>query len=81
MSLLSKLEYQIDFSDLEKRIADFMIENKEEVANMNLNQLANATYVSTATISRFCRKLGEKNYNNFSKFLVNFEKNNSQVQN
>lgn len=65
MSLLSKLEYQTDFSDLEKRIADFMIENKEEVANMNLNQLANATFVSTATISRFCRKLGEKNYNNF----------------
>ncbi|MGN1181858.1 MAG: MurR/RpiR family transcriptional regulator [Faecalibacillus sp.] len=65
MSLLSKLEYQIGFSDLEKRIADFMINNKEEVANMNLNQLAKATYVSTATISRFCRKLGEKNFNDF----------------
>ena len=65
MNLLSKLEYQIGFSDLEKRIADFMIENKEDVANMNLNQLANATFVSTATISRFCRKLGEKNYNSF----------------
>lgn len=65
MNLLSKMEYQIDFSELEKRIADFMIENKEEVVKMNLKQLAQATYVSTATISRFCRKLGEKNYNNF----------------
>lgn len=60
MNLLSKMEYQIDFSELEKRIADFMIENKEEVVKMNLKQLAQATYVSTATISRFCRKLGEK---------------------
>ncbi|MGN1182294.1 MAG: MurR/RpiR family transcriptional regulator [Faecalibacillus sp.] len=65
MCLMSKFEYQVGFSELEKRVADFMIDNKDQVLNMNLNQLAEATYVSTATISRFCRKLGEKNFNDF----------------
>ncbi|MFQ6792588.1 MAG: MurR/RpiR family transcriptional regulator [Thomasclavelia sp.] len=65
MSLLSKLEYKKGFSDLEKGIANYLIDHKEEVADMKLVDLADATYTSTATISRFCKKLGEKDYNSF----------------
>ena len=65
MSLLSTIEYQKGFSDLEKKIADYLIEHKEDVIHMNLKELAEATYTSTATISRFCKKLGEKNFNDF----------------
>ena len=65
MSLLSTIEYQNGFSDLEKKIADYLIEHKEDVIHMNLKELAEATYTSTATISRFCKKLGEKNFNDF----------------
>ena len=36
---------------------------------MRLVELAEATFTSTATISRFCKKLGEKNYNSFK---INF---------
>ena len=46
-------------------IADYLIEHKEDVIHMNLKELAEATYTSTATISRFCKKLGEKNFNDF----------------
>ena len=56
MSLLSTIEYQNGFSDLEKKIADYLIEHKEDVIHMNLKELAEATYTSTATISRFCKK-------------------------
>ena len=69
MSLLSKLEYKKGFSDIEKGIANYIIDHKEEVANMRLVELAEATFTSTATISRFCKKLGEKNYNSFK---INF---------
>lgn len=65
MSLLSTIEYQNGFSDLEKKIADYLIEHKEDVIHMNLKELAEATYTSTATISRFCKKLGEKSFNDF----------------
>ena len=65
MSLLSTIEYQNGFSDLEKKIADYLIEHKEDVIHMNLKELAEATYTSTATISRFCKKVGEKNFNDF----------------
>ena len=65
MSLLSTLEYQSGVSDLEKKIANYLIEHKEDVIHMNLKELAEATYTSTATISRFCNKVGEKNFNDF----------------
>ena len=65
MSLLSKIEYQSGFSELEKKIANYLIEHKDDVIHMNLKELAKATYTSTATISRFCKKVGEKNFNDF----------------
>ena len=71
MNLVSKLIYQKGFSELEKGIADYIINNKEKVFDMKLVDLAEATYTSTATISRFCKKLGEKDYNSFR---INFMK-------
>ena len=60
MSLLSRIEYQSGFSELEKKIADYLIEHKEDVIHMNLKELAKATYTSTATISRFCKKVEKR---------------------
>lgn len=60
MSLLLKLQYKKGFSNIEKEIADYIIEHKETIGDMRLVELAEATYTSTATISRFCRKLGKK---------------------
>lgn len=65
MNLLSKLEYQNNFTDLEKGIADYIIDNKDNIADLKITELAEFTYTSPSTISRFCRKLGEKNYNDF----------------
>ena len=56
MSLLYKLEYQDNFTDLEKGIANYILDHTD---------LAEITYTSPSTISRFCKKLGEKSYNDF----------------
>lgn len=58
MSLLYKLEYQGNFTDLEKGIANYIVDLK-------IIDLAEITYTSPSTISRFCKKLGEKSYNDF----------------
>ena len=58
MSLLYKLEYQDNFTDLEKAIANYIVDLK-------ITDLAEITYTSPSTISRFCKKLVEKSYNDF----------------
>ena len=70
MSLLTKLEYQIDVSLSEKDITNDILENKSSVVEMKISDLAKSTYTSPATISRLCRKLGEASYRDFQVHFV-----------
>lgn len=65
MSLLYKLEYQDHFTDLEKGIAQYILDHKDMIVDMKITDLAEITYTSPSTISRFCKKIGEKSYNDF----------------
>ena len=65
ISLLYKLEYQDNFTDLEKGIANYILDHKDYIVDLKITDLAEITYTSPSTISRFCKKLGEKNYNDF----------------
>lgn len=46
-------------------VAYYVSNNLHKVVKMNLEELADACYVSQATISRFCRHLGFDNFNHF----------------
>lgn len=70
MDLLLKLEYQMGLSSLEREVADYIIKHKEKVSKMKLQELADVTYISTATISRLCKKIGERSYNDFRMNLI-----------
>ena len=63
--LLSHEYYQ--FTSAEKRVADFIISNGVKAQTMSISELAEATGVAEATISRFCRRL---NYNGFAAFKL-----------
>ncbi len=65
MSLLYKLEYQDQFTDLEKGIATYILNHKDDIVDLKITDLAEITYTSPSTISRFCKKIGEKSYNDF----------------
>ncbi len=65
MSLLYKLEYQDNFTDLEKGIATYILNHKDDIVDLKITDLAEITYTSPSTISRFCKKIGEKSYNDF----------------
>lgn len=71
MDILTLLKQQVNFSNLEKYIANYMLENSYDVMNMTLVELAKVTHTSTATISRFCKKLGINSYRDFRVIFLN----------
>lgn len=65
MSIMTQLEFELDFSYSEKQIARYILNHGEDVLSMSAKQLANVTYTSPATIVRLCRKIGLEGYNDF----------------
>ncbi|AGK98988.1 MurR/RpiR family transcriptional regulator [Clostridium pasteurianum] len=51
-----------DFFDAEKKIANYIINNKEKVIEMTIAELSAASGASEATISRFCKKCNMKGF-------------------
>ena len=49
----------------EKKIADFMLLQRQECQYLSISEMAEAAGVAEATISRFCRRLGYKGYSAF----------------
>lgn len=49
----------------EKAILDYMINNKLELINLNIEKIAEATFTSPASVVRMCKKLGYKGYKDF----------------
>lgn len=56
-----QLHYQ-SLSRLEKKVADYVLTNYPKIANMHIKDLASASGVSVATITRFSHKVGATNF-------------------
>lgn len=70
-SLIRALKAQEGFSDSEKEIAGFMLENYRSIAAMSTRQLAQLTYTSASTIVRFTKRMGFEGYTEFKvRFLT-----------
>ncbi|RWZ59035.1 MurR/RpiR family transcriptional regulator [Halobacillus fulvus] len=50
------------FSEKEKKIADYIMENREEMVHSTINQVADDLMVADATVFRFCKRLGFKGF-------------------
>ena len=65
--------------EAEKKIADYVINNKEKVIEMTVSELATQSNVSEATIVRFCKKCDLKGFHdlkiNIAKEMVNSKDN------
>lgn len=53
------------FNELELSIYNCIIKNKTRISHMKIKDLADEAHVSTATILRFCKKLGCEGYSEF----------------
>jgi len=63
MSSLVKIRAERDqMSAIERRIADFVLDNAQLLRDYSSQQLANALGVSQSSVVKFCQKLGFKGY-------------------
>lgn len=59
MDILDMIQEQFStFSAKEKKIALYILQKNNEIKNINISKLAKLTNTSSATITRFCRKIG-----------------------
>ena len=66
MNTIEKLKKKENFTGVEISLADYILKNIDHVQNMSLQELAAASYVSKPSAIRLYRKLGFKNYREFS---------------
>lgn len=59
------------FTQSEKKLADFILANQDGLAYLSIGQLASGAGVAEATVSRFCRHLGFKNFVEFKMTAAN----------
>lgn len=57
------------FTASEKKLADYILSAQDGASRMSISELAAACNVADATVSRFCRRLGYKGYQDF-KFAI-----------
>lgn len=60
-----------DLKTAEKRIGDCVLNNTEEVIDLTIEELAEKSNSSYATITRFCKRLGYSGYKEFKSSLIN----------
>ena len=66
--VLDRIKTEHDnFTPAQKAIAEYILHNPESLLFMSINELAEATKVSMASIVRFCNVLGFDGYTQFSK--------------
>lgn len=75
MAVLDKLESICNLTTIEKEIVKYILENKHQIINLNISDLANVTDTSNATIIRLCHKLGMSGYKEFKiEFVKDLER-------
>jgi len=66
---ISRSYYELSSS--EKKIGDYVLSHQSKTQLMSISELADASGVSEATVTRFCRKLEYKGYNAFRMAIAN----------
>lgn len=63
MDILSSIQKKYStFTDKERSIADYILKEGNNIRNMNISVLAATVGVSDGTITRFCKKVGQKSF-------------------
>lgn len=71
MMIIDDLRIQEDMTPVEKKIADYFIEQEVNIQNQSAHTIAKKLYTHPSTVTRFCQKLGYQGYNDFQKCYVN----------
>ncbi|OIJ18068.1 RpiR family transcriptional regulator [Anaerobacillus alkalidiazotrophicus] len=66
------------FNELDMTLYNYITQHADKVAYMRIRELADETHVSTATILRFCRKIGCEGFSEFKVKLKLYVENNEK---
>lgn len=69
MTLIEKIRTS-KFSSSERHVSKYVLEHIDNIINMTIEDLEKETYSSSATVVRFCKKLGFGGYRDFRLALV-----------
>jgi DNA-binding MurR/RpiR family transcriptional regulator len=79
-NVLNKIKNQYgSFSKSQKLIADYILENFSQAANMTASRLAEIVLVSESTVVRFATELGYLGYPEFTDALLDYLRNESSI--
>ena len=59
------------FTKSEKRVAEYILQNRSQIMYMSITELSDATKVGEASIFRFCKTVGLEGYQAFKIALAN----------
>ena len=66
MNVIEQLKKKEGFTSAESSLANYIVNNLDEVYRMSLQDLAKASYVSKPSVIRLYRKIGCRSYRDFS---------------
>ena len=73
MLIIQKMEV-IKLSSNEEIIKNFILENKEQLKNLTLKQIAAKIYVSPVALVVFAKKMGYSGWNQFKEDFISLKK-------
>lgn len=74
MLTIQKIESMTGFTQNERTVAQFIIQNHDELKNLSITDIANATFTSPSTLVRLSQKCGYKGWRELKNDLIE-EKN------
>lgn len=72
------------FTESEKKIVEFILAHLPEIKNYTIYDIAKASFTSTSTVSRFCKKTGAQSFKDFqlrlSSEINNFDPSSGRIE-
>ncbi|WP_125764243.1 MurR/RpiR family transcriptional regulator [Companilactobacillus hulinensis] len=79
MSVIDKLKQKSDFTETEQRIADYILDNQMDMAEITVQNLAKRAYSSHSAVIRLTKKLGFTGFKDFRVAMVKEVQDNLHV--
>lgn len=70
MSLLIKIRESKNFTENENIVAKYIFDNYKKISEMSVNSISKNTFTSIACVTRMCKKIGLKGFNEFKLKLI-----------
>lgn len=82
MNIIEQLVNQHQFSSNEKTIANYMLEKKDDILHLSIQELASKTFTSSGAIMRLCKRIGLSGFKEFKiRFAIELEQQYQKIEN